>query len=170
MIDAILISKPQFDLSTILAMSTEMLGYSPARAADAANLNGQPHLLACLAAFRDKLAPATLRGSRDVFELLHYCFLFASDAEEVPLILETLGGMAFALTDTRVRRVQALIVGGTLHQWRYAVLRGCRQDQPKPIRICFDKVFIQFQNIGLAEVFGKLTKKQMADHTFYLEG
>ncbi len=167
--DVLLISKPQFDVSTILALSNEMLGYSPARAADAANLKDQPHLLACLAAFRDKQAPATIRGCRDVYDLLHYGFLIAADDTEMPLILEVLGGMPFALTETRVRGIQALIVVGTLHRWRYAVLRGCRQDQPEAIRFCFDKVFVQFQNIGLSDAFGKLTKKQMPDRTFYLE-
>jgi hypothetical protein len=167
--EVILISKPQFDLSTILALSNEMLGYSPARAADAAGLKDQPHLMACLAAFRDKHATATVRGSRDVYDLLHFGFLFASDMEDMAPILEILGGMPFALTDTRVRGIQAAIVVGTFYHWRLAVLRGCRSDQPDFIRVCFDKVFNLFQGIGLADAFGKLTKKQMPDRTFYLE-
>ena len=109
--DVILISKPQFDLSTLLALSNNMLGYSPARAADAMNLKDQPHLLACLAAFRDKGANATVKGSRDAYDLLHYGFLIAADMEEMPLILEVFGGVPFILTETKIKGIQAVIVG-----------------------------------------------------------
>jgi hypothetical protein len=87
----------------------------------------------------------------------------------MPQILEVLNGMPFALTETKVRGVQALLAVGTFHHWRFSVLRGCRQDQPEFIRVCFDKVYMQFQGLGLADAFGKLTKKTLRDKTFYLE-
>lgn len=166
--NAILISKPQFDIPTILSLSNEMLGRSPARIADSANLTGLPHLLACLASFRDKDAKPTIRGGKDAFDLLHFGFIIVADEPEMIQILEILGGMPFAVTETRLRGVQTAIVVDTLHRWREAVLRGCRQDQSETIRYCFDKIFIQFQNIGLADVFG--TKKSLPDRTFFIEG
>ena len=170
MVDVLLISQPCFDMPQLLAITSRMLGYSPAHAADAAGLTGAQHLLSCLAAFRDKDAKAGVKVAKDVHNLLHYGFLIASDDYEMPLILEILNGMPFAYTSTRVRGVQAIITVGTFNYWRLAILRGCRQDQPEPIKQCFGKMFTQFQSIGLADAFGKLTKKYMKDNTFYLEG
>ena len=167
---ATIISQPQFDLTTILSLSDEMLGYSPARAADTANLTGQSHLLACLASFRDKDSKPSVKGSKDVYDLLYFGFLVAADEHDMTLILEVVSGMSFALTETRVRGIQAAIMVGTFHRWREAVLRGCRQDQPEYIRICFDKIYIHFQTLGLADAFGRLTKKHLPDRTFFLEG
>jgi hypothetical protein len=167
--DVAIVSQPQYDLPTFLAVATEMLGYSPARTADAANLKGLAHLLSCLACFRNKDTAGHVKACRDVYNLLHFGILIAANAYEMPLILEVLGGTPFALTETRIRGVQAILVSGTLYQWRAAVLRGCRQDQPEAVRVCFDKVFIQFQTLGLADAFGKTTKKQLPDRTFYLE-
>jgi hypothetical protein len=168
--DVAIVSQPQYDLPTFLAVTTEMLGYSPARTADASALKGLSHLLSCLACFRDKDTPGHIKACRDVYNLLHFGILIAADEREMPQILEVVGGMPFALTATRIRGIQAILVNGTFHQWRLAVLRGCRQDQPEDVRICFDKVFLQFQNLGLADAFGKTTKKQLPDRTFYLEG
>lgn len=167
--DVALISKPNVDLPRLLSLAEKMLGYSPARAADTANLKDQPHLLACLASFRDPEVPATVKACRDIYDLLHYGFLIAADEEEMLLLLEVLGGMSFAYTLTRIRGVSAIIVVGTFHQWKYAVLRGCRQEQPDFVRVCFDKVYTQFQGLGLSDAFGKLAKKQMRDQSFYLE-
>jgi hypothetical protein len=162
MIDVLLISKPAYDLPTFLALANEMLGYSPARAADTAGLSGLPHLMACLAGFRNKDS----KNYQDIYNLLYFVFIIAADEQNMLLIMEILDGMGFALSETRIRGVQALIVGGTLKQWKSAVLRGCRKDQDEEIRACFDKVYLQFQAIGLADVFGK---KHPQGQTFYLE-
>ena len=167
--DVMLLSKPVFDLPRFLSLYQEMLGYSPARAADTAGLKDQPRLLACLAAFREQHVAANVKACRDVYNLLHYSFVIAADDVEIPLILEILGGMPFALTNTKIRDVQAILAVGTFYTWRNAVLRGCRQDQPDFIRVCFDKVYTQFQTLGLADAFGKLTKKTLRDKTFFLE-
>ena len=169
MVDVILISKPNFDMPAFLSLASEMLGRSLSRNADAANLKDQPHLLACLAAFRDPQAGVSIKSCRDVYDLLHYGCLIASDEQDMSLILEILGGMPFALVETKMRSVQAAIIVGTFHRWKYAVLRGCRQDQPDSVRVCFDKIYLQFQNLGLSDAFGRLTKRTLPDRTFYLE-
>jgi hypothetical protein len=167
--NVLLIETPHLDLPTFLSLCEQVLGYSPARAADKSNLQGFAHLLACLATFRDKDATPSVKGAKDVYNLLHFGFIIASDDYDMAPILEVLGGMPFALTETKLRGVQAAFITGTLPQWRQAVLRGCRQDQTETIRVCFDKVYLQFQQAGLADAFGKLTKKTLATGTFYLE-
>jgi len=169
MVDVLLISKPCFDMPQLLVIVSNMLGYSPARAADAAGLTGLQHLLSCLAAFRGKDVKAGVKSAHDVYQMLHFAFLIAAEEQDMPLILEIMGGMVFALTETKIREVQAVIIVGTFHQFREAILRGCRQDQPEAIKQCFGKMFTQFQNVGLSDAFGKLTKKNIKDNQFYLE-
>jgi hypothetical protein len=168
--DVLMISKPCFDMPQLLAIASRMLGYSPAHAADAAGLTGLQHLLSCLAAFRDKNVKAGVKSAHDVYFMLQFAFLIAAEEQDMPLVLEIMGGMEFAWTETKIRGVQAVIIVGTFHQYREAILRGCRQDQPEAIKLCFGKMFTQFQGIGLSDAFGKLTKKYTKDNAFYLEG
>ncbi len=167
--NAVLISKPQFDMPLLISLCNEILGYSPIRAADNLSLKDQTQLLACLAAFRDKNRAATVKAARDVYNLLYHGFLIVSDEQIMPQILEILGGIPFVFTETKIRGVHAIIAVGTFYFWRNAILRGCRNDQSEEIRACFNSMFLQFQKIGLADAFGKLVKRPMPDKTFLLE-
>ncbi len=157
---AILILQPQFNQGLFLTLCKDMLGESPARAADAEGLKGVPHLISVLKEFSGK--PET-----DVYELLQFGCLLASEECDTPAILEVLSGMQFALTDTVLRGVQATLVGGTLRQWITAVSKGCRKDQTTAVRFCFDKIYMCFCQQGLASVFNRV-KHDLPDHTFYL--
>lgn len=163
-----IIIQPQFSQSLFLAACQKMLGYSPARAADANNLSGIPHLMAILSAFRNKDANPTVKQSKDIIDLLHFsCLIAAEDYDMLP-ILEVAAGMPFIFTNTLARGVQVAVVSGTLKQWRDVVLRGCRDSQSTPIRACFDRLYLDFCQLGLTDLFGGI-KKQNPDRTFYLE-
>lgn len=164
---AIIITKPDLDKNIFLPLCREMLGYSPARKADGANLKEIPHLMTILAGFRNENVPPGVRGATDVYDLLHFCCLFASDERDMIPILEITSGMPFALAETVVRGIQAIIVSGSLRQWRRAILRGCRADQTTQTRCAFDSLYTAFGNLGLTELFGA-SKKQAPDHTFLL--
>jgi hypothetical protein len=146
-----------------------MLGYSPARAADSAGLKNQQHLIACLAAFRDKHAVPSIKASKDIYDLLHYGCLFAANDIDMLPVLEVLGGMPIAVTDTKIRGVQAAIASGSLREWRTAALRGCRLEQPEFIRRVYDSIYMQFCSVGLTEAFAVKNKKVLSDQTFTLE-
>ncbi len=165
---AIILTQPQINLQMFLHLSQEMLGYSPARTADAINLKGPAHLMACLASFRDQKANITVKGTRDIYELLHFGVLIAADERDMPSILEALGGMPFALTETLMRGLLCIYASGSLNQWRIAIARGCKPNQTTQVRICFDKLFLAFVDLGLSDAFN-LSKKTAPDHTFYLE-
>ena len=157
---AILILQPQFNQGVFLTLCKEMLGESPAHAADSDGLKGFPHLLSTLKEFSGK--PET-----DVYELLQFGCFFASDERDTSSILEVVSGMQFALTDTVLRGVHAILVSGTLRQWINAVLKGCRKDQTTAVRFCFDKIYMCFCQQGLSQVFNG-AKHDLPDHTFYL--
>ena len=167
--DALLILLPTMDTPAFLTLAGQMLGYSPSRAADSAGLKNQQHLLACLAAFRNKTVAPTVRASKDVYDLLHYACLFAADDIDMTPLLEVLCGMPFAITDTKLREVQAAIASGSLRNWKTAVMRGCRQDQPTFIRHVYGNIYTQFCNIGLSEAFPIKSRKSLPDQTFSLE-
>ena len=164
---AAIIQIPQLDSPLFLSLCVDMLGYTPARAADAAGLEGVTHLLACYASFRHQDAIPSVRASFDIYELLSFGCLFVADDWDIRDLLE-IANLPFALTDTRVRGIQAAIVSGNLRQWRAAILRGCRADQPVMLRACYDKLYLCFSDIGLADVFGR-GRKDLGDGTFLLE-
>ena len=166
---ALLLLAPTMNTPAFLSLANEMLGYSPARAADSAGLKNQQHLLACLSAFRNKNAAANVKASKDVYDLMHYGCLFASDELDMPYLLETLGGMAFIVVETKIRGVQSAIASGSLRAWKVAVMRGCRQDQPQFVRKVFGKIYTQFCTIGLSDAFPVKNKKSLPDQTFSLE-
>ncbi len=157
---AILILQPQFNQGIFLTLCKEMLSVSPAHLADAEGLRGHPLLISILKEFSEK-------PESDVYNLLQFGCLIASDERDTPLILEVVSGMQFALTETIVRGVQAIIICGTLQQWISAVIKGCRKEQATSIRYCFDTIYNCFCQQGLGKVFNS-TKHDLVDHTFYL--
>lgn len=157
---AVIVLQPQFNQGLFLTLCKEMLGESPSRIADANGLKGLPHLLSVLKEFSGD-------AQEDVHGLITFGCLLASDERDTPLLLEVMSGMQFALTETIVRGIQAILVTGTLHQWIQAVARGCRQDQTTAVRMCFDKIYVCFCQQGLAALFTG-TKHDLPDHTFYL--
>ena len=167
--NALLLLTPSMNIPAFLTLANDMLGYSPARAADANGLKGQQYMLACLSAFRDKNKPANVKSATDVYNLLQYGCLFAAEDLDIAILLEVLDGMPFALTDTKVRGIQAAIATGSLRQWKTAILRGCRVSQPEFVRQVFDNLYVQFCSAGLSEVFSIKHRKELPDQTFTLE-
>ncbi len=156
----VLILRPQLDQGIFLTLCTEMLEKSPARKADTAGLTGMPLIISMLSEFSGT-------QESDIYDLLQFGCLIAADERDTPAILEVASGMQFALTDTIIRGVQAILVSGTFKQWISAVKKGCRKDQPTDIRACYDRIYLGFCKEGLGAAF-KGVKTDLPDHTFYL--
>lgn len=162
-----LILLTKLDAPSFLPLSREILGYSPATAADAASLNDIAHQLVCLASFKDKHLPPTVKAATAHLNLLHAGFLIAIDERDTVEILE-IATMPFVSTDTLSRGIDAIILSGTLAQWRDAVGRGCCEDVSRDVRHAFNSIYRKLCGIGLKEMFGKqVIDKQ--DQTFLLE-
>jgi hypothetical protein len=145
----------------------EMLGYSPVRKADSVTLKEIPHLMVTLAGFKNKDIAPNVKATTDVYDLLHFGCLFAADERDMTAILEIVSGMPFAFTETLARGIQAILVDGSIRQWRRAILRGCRTDQTTQTRCAFNALYTAFGQLGLADVFGA-SKRDAKDHTFLL--
>ena len=167
--DAILITTPAVDFTMLIGLSEQMLGYSPARAADASRrpLSDTERFLSCLAAFKDAKAPVGLSP----YLLSHVLFsvLIAADERDLLDILGYCSGMSFVTTDTITRGVQAAIVSGTLGQWRDAVLSGCGPAVEGGVRALFNRIQMRFDGARL-NVWSDCIRPPSNDKTFLLEG
>ena len=164
---ALIMQSSVLDNQAFLAASIEMLGYSPARKADAYHLEGMPFDLSCLMSFKDKEASSGVKEANSVYELFSVGCLILADERDLPEILE-ISAMPFALTETIARGTQSAFVSGTLRQWRSAVIKGCTNEVPRYVRICYDTIYLQFRSIGLEAIFDR-KPFNLNDHTFLLE-
>ena len=163
----IIVQQSVLNTPTFLAACVELLGYSPARAADSQNLKDTAHDLSCLSSFRARDANPGVKYAKEIYELITIGVLVVADERDMPEILEV-AGLPFALTETKVRGIQAALVSGTFANWRTVVPRGCSSDVPMPVRICYDTFYLQFRSIGLEAIFEK-SQRTLDDNTFLLE-
>jgi hypothetical protein len=167
--EAVLINRPAIDFGVFLGASSQVLGYSPGAAADQSHREvcDAERFLSCLAALRDRDAPAGLPPTL----LTHVSFssLIVADDRDMLDILERCAGMPFARADTLVRGVQCAVVSGTLAQWRDAVKSGSSADVVPSTRRCFNKLHSLFCHEGL-NVWTDFRAREAPDRmTFLLE-
>jgi hypothetical protein len=156
----LIIQESEFN-ENFLTACYEVLGYSVAHKADVKGLTGISRNLACLTAFRSKES----NNHQEIYDLLSVGCLILAEENDLPDILE-ISAMPFALTETKLRGINAAIVSGTLRKWKIAISRGCRQDVKSHVRMCYDALYLQFRSLGLD--FNK-TQKYLNDNTFLLE-
>lgn len=167
--DAILITTPAVDFTTLIGLSEQMLGYSPARAADASRrpLSDTERFLSCLAAFKDSKAPVGLPPH--LLSHILFSVLIAADERDMLDILGYCAGMSFVIADTISRGVQAAVVSGTLAQWRDAVVSGCGATVEGSVRALFNKIHARFEAARL-NVWNDCVRRPSNDQTYLLEG
>ncbi|KPK54272.1 MAG: hypothetical protein AMS22_06100 [Thiotrichales bacterium SG8_50] len=166
------IMQTKLDLNRLLPVARNVLGYSLAKAADAATvpLDELPHALSCLAAFKDAKAPISVGWARPQWSLLTAGFFIVATELDTLDILEAVSGMEIAVTETTQRGIFATIVSGTLTQWREAVLKGCRNTPcPPGVRYALNMIYRHFESVGLRDLFYGLRIVPQDDQTFLLE-
>lgn len=163
-----LILLTKLDSASFLPLSREILGYSPAKAADSVCLSNVVHHLVCLASFKNENIVPTIQAASLCLNLLHAGFLIAIDERDTVEILE-IAAMPFVSTDTLSRGIDAIILSGSLAQWRDAVSRGCCQDVSRDVRHAFNSVYRELCRIGLKEMFTNRQATNRQDQTFLLE-
>ena len=122
--EVLLITTPAVNFRAFLGACLQVLGYSPARSADASprELSEPEKFLSCLAALRDQKAPAGL--APNLLSHVSFSVFVVADERDMLDILERCAGMPFVTAETTVRGVTAAVVTGTLAQWRDAVAAG----------------------------------------------
>jgi hypothetical protein len=165
--NAVLIQQPAIDFSTFLGLSSQVLGYSPGTSADSSRrqLHDAEKFMSCLAAMKDQHAPVGL--SPHLMTHVSFSVLVVADERDMQDILECCSGMAFVITDTVARSVQATVITGTLSQWRDAVISGCQFAVEPSVRALFNRVLSLFESVNL-NVWKDCERKQVGP-TFLLE-
>ena len=166
--ECLLINTPKIDFPAFTGACLQVLGYSPMRAADATSreMPDAEKFLSCLAALRDKKAPAGFAANL-LSHVLFSIFLVADDRDLLD-ILEHCSGMSFVTAETTVRAVTAAVVSGTLAQWRDAVAAGSTRTVESSVRAGFNKVYSLFRSLDL-DVWGDYRAHEAPDHTLLLE-
>ena len=165
----ILISKMNYD--KFLPIARDVLGYSPAKAADSASVELPPlaHHIACAAAFKN--SEATCFISDAYLSLFHVGFLIAAADYDMIGILE-MACMPFTVTETLMNGVSAVIISGSLLQWRDAVKTACnpKTKLARGARAAYNSIYKALCDQGLKGMFNGLQVCKQPDHTFLLEG
>jgi hypothetical protein len=162
----------KIDLQTFLPLCREVLGYNPSKAADTAAVDLQElaHGLACLSAFKDETSPTHFRADCAHLKLFQAGFLLVADERDVLDILE-LAAMPFTATETLSRGAEAVLISGTLAQWRDAITLACdpKTEASRDVRYAFNAAYKIFCKNGMRDMFGDLHVSEQADRTFLLQ-
>lgn len=167
---AILVQQPRIDFSKFLAATSEMFGYSPSANADASGkrLNDSERFLSCLASMKDQNAPVSLPPH--LLSHVSFSVLIATGERDLMDVLECCSSMNFTTADTIVRSIQAVVITGTLAQWKTAILSGCSEHTESSVRYLFNQILNLFEVANL-NVWGDCIKRESQDHhTLLLEG
>jgi len=167
-----LVLTSKLDLSQFLPLSRDMLGYSPAKNADGAPIPLQelPHQLACIATFKDEQVSPTVQAATLELNMLHAGFLVAADERDMVEILEV-AAMPFTFTLTSARGIDAVVISGSLAQWRDAVKAGCsaKANLSRGALYAFNSIYKILCQRGLKGMFDDLQATAQRDQTFLLE-
>jgi len=165
--DAIIIQRPDIDFVTFLGIALKVLGRSPAAMADASaiQLTDASRFLSCLASMRNPKALIDL--NERLLPHISYSVLLVADEPDTVDILECAAGMPFVVAETVMRGVLAVIITGTLAQWKAAVLAGSSPEIEPATRFTFNKLHGLFRNEGL-NLWAHCRQRQASDQWTYL--
>ncbi len=149
-VEAVLITTPSIDFTTLLGLTHETLDRNIAGAADSSHrkMVDAEKYLTCLAALKSVEAIIT----PDL--LAHVSFSVLIIADELDL-LDILGrtGMSFVVAETTVSGVSIAVATGTLRQWKEAVISGTSEAAASVTRTCYSKILLLFDRAGLTSVW-----------------
>jgi hypothetical protein len=165
-VEAVLITVPAIDFSTLLGLTHQALGYNIAGVADSSHrkMVDAEKFLSCLAAFKQEYGEITPNL------LSHVSFSVLVIAEERDLldILERTSSMSFVRAETTAPNVNVAVLTGTLAQWRDAVASGTQEITPPTVRTCYSKILLLFDRAGLTSVWSNFERRTAPDRSGFL--
>ena len=168
--EVFLVTRPAVNFRDFLVASDKILGYSPARAADASgrDLSEAEKFLSCLAAFKDQNARVGPAPNPKFLSHLSFSVFVVAEERDMFDVLECCSGMSFVTADTSVTRVLAAVITGTLAQWRDAVAAGLVRDAQPSVRIGFNRIRNLLVDMNL-NVWSDYDTREAPDGTFFME-
>jgi len=165
-VEAVLITGPAIDFTTLLSLTHEALGYNIASVADASHrkMVDAEKFLSCLAAFKGELGEIT----PNLLSHVSFSVLVIADERDVLDIIERTSGMSFVQAETAVSNVNLAVLTGTLSQWRDAVASGTDESTPPTVRTCYSKILLLFDRAGLSSVWNSFERHTAPDRSGFL--
>ena len=154
-------------LEKILPLSRQALDRSLSEKADNANFDPPLHHMLCVASIKSADIKSSAESCKPYLNLFHAGFLIAADERDFTEILE-LAAMPSVLAETVERGYFIGFLAGTLSQWKEALLRGCQKTVSREVRNVYNKIYWEFNNIGLINVFD-FNQSTQRDGTVLLE-
>lgn len=169
-VEAVLVTQPAIDFSTLLALAHEALGYNIAGNADASyrKLSDAEKFLSCLAAIKEEDAVNTNALTPNLLSHVSFSVLIVAEDRDLMEILERTSGMSFVQSETTIAGIHLAILTGTLAQWKMAVAAGTAEATPPTVRTCYSKILLLFDRAGLTAVWGDFDRRPAPDRSGFL--
>jgi hypothetical protein len=145
--NAILISKPSVNFDSFLAAANLATGRNLAEKADRNRAVGDDEkFVSCLATLAEPNAPIGLH--HELLNHVTYSAFIVCLIYDVLQILSVASGMVFSVGEARGNHA-AMVLTGTLEQWRTAIENGTSRRQPDGTRELYCRLMERFESAGL---------------------
>ena len=172
MVEALLVIRPAVDLNTVFRAANQALGRTLTKAIDrsAVPLSDDAKFISALSAFslyEPTNAVDHIRQSNHELFFLHYTFLCYADADTGFKLREwtKLDTTSHFALDGGV----VFFASGSLAEWKRASIECCSAKATFNLRLLFDKIILQLEAQGVADIWFEQRKKMLKDQTFLLE-
>ena len=162
------IAVTQGDLTTLIRVCEDVLGYSPTRALDQCYLESKDPAAFLAVLPLDNAPLNTLRHGRQQSNILsHFSVSFLAVTDNTVLVdVQTLTRLK---VHTRLGRKEHLsVITGTLDEWYDAVVATCRECVDVDTRRLFNMIVVHLERVGFREVLSSLKKQKLRDKTFII--
>jgi len=165
-VEAVMITEPSIDFTTLLSLTYDALGYNIASASDASHrkLVNAEKFLSCLGAFKEQDGEIT----PNLLSHVSFSILVIADEHDLFDIVDQTSGMSCTRAETMVPNINVAVLTGTLAQWRDAVASGTDEATPPTVRTCYSKILLLFDRAGLTSVWSNYERHSAPDRSGFL--
>lgn len=164
--NAILISKPNVNFDQFLAAASLATTRNLAEKTDQLRgIGNDEKFVSCLAALAEPDAPVGLH--HELLNHVTYSAFIVCPIYDVLQILSVASGMVFSVGEARGNHA-AMVLTGTLEQWRTAIENGTSRRQPDGTRELYCRLMERFESAGLGKLWSHLEKQWDTQEIFRL--
>lgn len=112
-----------------------------------------------------------LKGVREAGALLKhvsYGFMIIDTQDTISKLI-TESSVNFKISDTRRVDMQAVLVTGTLEQWRESLINCLSPSTTYEVRLIMNEIMAYFDTLGLHHIFAYYRRRKLTDTTYVLE-
>jgi hypothetical protein len=164
-VEAVLVSSPAIDFTTLLSLTYQALGQNIGNTADASHrkMVDAEKFLSCLAVLKDRSGEIT----KEILSHVSFSVLVIADECDLADILDATSGMSF-VHSVPTPNIGIVVVSGTLQQWHDAVASGTKETALPTVRACYSKILLLCDRAGLTSVWSDFDRRMAHDHNGFI--